>query len=73
LSRGTISVGETLGSRVNQQAQPRLHGGKSMQALSVSGGLDMNMTIEQIDEQIKAFTDKIRARGEARASAFPKA
>ena len=41
--------------------------GKPMQSLSVSGGLDMNMTIEQIDEQINAFCNKIRARGEAPA------
>jgi len=53
--KGDVAAAREIGDRTE---------GKPMQALSVSGGLDMNMTIEQIDEQIKAFTHKIRARGE---------
>jgi hypothetical protein len=41
--------------------------GKPMQSIAVSGGLDMTITVEEIDKQINALCDKIRARGEAPA------
>jgi hypothetical protein len=42
--------------------------GKPAQALAISGGLHMNMTIEQINGKLYALTKKVRARG-ARAEA----
>lgn len=35
-----------------------------MQAIAISGGLDMNMPIEEIDAKLEELTAKARARAE---------